>query len=43
MLTATEQEMLRELAEAEGIKMSGVIRKCIRAEYGKLQRKAARG
>jgi hypothetical protein len=42
MLTATELDMLRELAKAEGIKMSGVVRACIRDKHAKLQRKGAR-
>ena len=36
MLTATELEMLRALAEADGVNnMSDIVRKCIRAEHAK--------
>src|SRR5688572_27239661 len=36
MLTATELEMLREVAEAEGVNMSDVVRKCIREKHARL-------
>jgi len=42
MLTAAEMDMLRELAEAEGVNMSDVVRKSVREKHAKLQRKAAR-
>lgn len=42
MLTAAEMDMLRELAEAEGVNMSDVVRKCVREKHAKLKRKASR-
>jgi hypothetical protein len=35
MLTATELEMLREVAEADGVNMSDVVRKCIREKHAR--------
>jgi hypothetical protein len=44
MLTATELKMLREVADAEGVNLSGVVRQCIRSKHAKIKRKKnARG
>jgi hypothetical protein len=43
MLTETELGMLRAIAEAAGVKMSDIVRQCIRAAHAKLERKNARG
>jgi len=42
MLTAAELDMLRELAESEGVAMSDIVRKCIRTRHAQLVRKAAK-
>jgi hypothetical protein len=39
MLTTAEIEMLRELAEAEGVNMSDVVRKCIREKHARLTKR----
>jgi hypothetical protein len=39
MLTAAELKMLRAVAEAEGVKMSDVVRKCIRDKHARLTKR----
>jgi hypothetical protein len=43
MLTTAEMDMLRELADAEGVNMSDIVRKCVREKHAKLERGKRRG